>query len=109
MGVKTIIYPVKDLKKARTSFINILGADPYTDNPYYVGFRVEDQEIGLDPAGHKEGMTAYYTVADITKMKKFLLENGAKVIQDIKDVGGGGLIASLRDSEGNIIGLMQDS
>jgi len=35
------------------------------------------------------------------------VDAGAKIIQEIKDVGGGGLTASVKDQNGNIIGLIQ--
>jgi len=53
------------------------------------GFRVGDQEIGLDPNGHKQGMTGYYHVDDIKKSLQSLLDSGAQVQQEVKDVGGG--------------------
>lgn len=106
-GVKTIIYPVKDLAAAKELFAKLLGVEPYADAPYYVGFRVGDQEVGLDPNGHKEGMTTYYQVDDIKKSLQELLDAGAKVVQDVKDVGDGKLIASVKDPDGNIIGLTQ--
>ncbi len=56
-GMKTVIYPVRDLGQAKALFHNLLGVQPYTDSPYYVGFRIGDQEIGLDPNFHKAGMT----------------------------------------------------
>jgi hypothetical protein len=52
-GVRTIIYPVKDMARAKMQFRTLLGVEPYSDQPYYVGFRVGDQDIGLDPNGHK--------------------------------------------------------
>ena len=106
-GAKTIIYPVKDLARAKTLFSKLLGVEPYADEAYYVGFRVEDQEIGLDPHGHKEGMTAYFPVDDIKKSLQSLLDAGAQTQQEIKDVGGSKLIASAKDPDGNIIGLIQ--
>jgi predicted enzyme related to lactoylglutathione lyase len=33
---------------------------------------------------------------------------GAQLQQEIKDVGGGRLIATVNDTDGNIIGLLQD-
>jgi predicted enzyme related to lactoylglutathione lyase len=107
-GIKTVIYPVKDINKSKTFFKNLLGIDPYTDNPYYVGFRIGDQEFGLDPNGHRDGMTPYYHVDDIKKSLNSVLEAGAQTIQDIKDVGGGKMIASVKDANGNIIGLLQE-
>jgi predicted enzyme related to lactoylglutathione lyase len=106
-GVGTIIYHVKDIARAKMLFGELLGVEPYADAPYYVGFKVGNQDIGLDPNGHKEGMTAYYHVDDINKSLKSLVDAGAEIIQEIKDVGGGRLIASVKDADGNIIGLIQ--
>ena len=105
-GIKTVIYPVKDIARAKALFSKLLGVAPYADTAYYVGFRVGDQEIGLDPNGHKAGMTAYYHVDDIKKSLQLLLDAGAQVEQEVKDVGGGRLIASVKDADGNIIGLI---
>ncbi len=107
-GIKTVIYPVKDIGKAKAMFTKLLGVEPYADSPYYVGFKVGDQDIGLDPNGHKHGMTAYYTVDDIKASLQVLVDAGAQVQQEIKDVGKGKLIAAARDADGNIIGLTQE-
>ena len=88
----------------------LLGVEPYTDEAYYVGFRVGDQEIGLDPHGHNKGMTGpigYYHVNDIKKSLQLLLDAGAQVQQEVQDVGGGKLIASVKDADSNIFGLIQ--
>jgi predicted enzyme related to lactoylglutathione lyase len=106
-GIRTVIYPVNDIARAKALFSKLLGVAPYADTAYYVGFRVGDQEIGLDPNGHKAGMTAYYHVDDIKKSLQLLLDTGAQVEQEVKDVGRGKLIASARDADGNIIGLIQ--
>lgn len=105
-GIRTVIYPVKDINKAKALFSALLNTKPYVDQPYYVGFRVGDQEIGLDPNGHKHGMTAYYAVSDIRKSLHLLLGAGAHVVEEVRDVGGGKLIASVT-VDGNIIGLVQ--
>ena len=76
-GIGVITYPVSDLAQAKTLFRTLLGVEPYVDEAYYVGFRVGDQEIGLDPHGHRKGMTGpvvYLTVADIQSRLKQLLE-----------------------------------
>jgi predicted enzyme related to lactoylglutathione lyase len=106
-GIKTVIYPVKDVGKAKAMFSKLLGVAPYADAAYYVGFKVGDQDIGLDPNGHKHGMTAYYEVSDIKQSLQSLVDDGAQVVQAIKDVGGGKLIAAAKDADGNIIGLAQ--
>lgn len=108
-GIKTIIYPVKDLAKAKAMYGALLGVPPTADAPYYVGFTVAGQDIGLDPHGHTEGMTAYWHVDDIKSSMQALLDAGAETLQAVKDVGGGRLIASVKDTDGNIIGLLQPS
>jgi predicted enzyme related to lactoylglutathione lyase len=110
-GIPLVIYPVKDLAKAKTLYGNLLGIKPYADAPYYVGFKVGDQEIGLDPNGHKQGMTGpviYFEVDDIQKSLQILLDAGATAQQKVKDVGGGRLIATVKDADDNVIALMQN-
>jgi predicted enzyme related to lactoylglutathione lyase len=108
-GVKTIIYPVKDLAREKEMFGKFLGVEPYSDAPYYVGFKVGEQDIGLDPNGHKDGIIPYYHVNDIQKSLQWLTDSGAQALQETKNVGGGRLIASVRDADGNVIGLVQDA
>ncbi len=110
-GAKTIIFPVTDLGQAKAVFTALLGVEPESDQPYYVGFSVGGQQIGLDPNGHRTGMTgpvAYWHVDDIAGSLKALVDAGATVKQEAKDVGGGRLIATLTDADGNPIGLLQD-
>jgi predicted enzyme related to lactoylglutathione lyase len=109
-GIRTVIYPVKDIAQAKTLYSKLLGTEPLMDEPYYVGFKVGDQDIGLDPNSHNQGMTGpvgYYHGDDIKKSLQALLDAGAQVQQEVKDVGWGKLIASVKDADGNIIGLIQ--
>ena len=95
---------------AKTLYRTLLGVEPYVDEGYYVGFKVGSQEIGLDPNGHNAAMTGpvgHWHVDDIQKSLRRLLDAGAQAHQDAKDVGGGELVASVKDAAGNIIGLMQ--
>jgi predicted enzyme related to lactoylglutathione lyase len=111
-GVTTIIYPVKDVEQATALYSTLLGVEPYMANPYYVGYKVAGQDIGLDPNGHSAGMTgplAYHHVSDIAATLQALLDAGATLVQATKDVGAGKLIASVKDADGNPIGLMQES
>ena len=105
-GIKTVVYPVKDLARSKAVFRDLLGVEPYVDGPYYVGFKIDNQDIGLAP-GSSEGMTAFYHVDDIRKNLKLLVDAGAQMVQQVKDVGGGKLIASVKDENGSIIGLIQ--
>ena len=110
--IELFVYPVKDIAQAKALYSTLLGTDPYVDGAYYVGFRVGDQEIGLDPHGHTKGMTGpvgYWQVSDIQKSLQALLDAGAQVQQAVKNVGGGRLTALVKDADGNITGLMQDT
>ena len=111
-GVKTVVYPVKDLAKARDLYARLLGVAPYADEPYYVGFRIGDQDIGLDPNGHSQGLTGgvpYIEVAGLDGLVAQLVEGGATVQQAAMDVGGGRRIARVTDADGNVIGLLEDA
>ena len=107
-GIKTVIYPVKDMNQSKTMFRKLLGVEPYADQPYYVGFKVNDQDIGLVPNNPEAGVTAFYHVDDIKDSLQILVDAGATIIQDIKNVGGERLIASTKDADGNLIGLIQN-
>lgn len=109
-GLKTVVYPVADLARAKPIYAALLGVEPYVDQPYYVGFRVGDQELGLDPNGHAAGLTGpidYWEVEDIEATVGRLVGAGAEVQQPVKDVGGGKLIASVKDADGNVTGVTQ--
>ncbi|HEY3504285.1 MAG TPA: VOC family protein [Actinocatenispora sp.] len=109
-GMTTILYPVTDLDAAKATFRALLGVEPAQDTPYYVGFEVGGQTIGLDPGGHQRGMrggVGYVEVDDIAGRLQALLAAGAETVEDVHDVGGGKLIASVRDADGNVLGLMQ--
>ena len=111
-GIKTIIFPVKDLAKAKALFSQLLGVEPYADQAYYVGFKVDSQDIGLDPNGHRSGMTgpvAYLHVDDIQSSLQVLVDAGGEAQGKVRDVGGGRLIVTVKDVDGNPIGLLQDA
>lgn len=107
-GFSLFVYPVTDLARAKQLYSQLLGVEPYVDGTYYVGFRVGDQEIGIDPNGHTSGMNGpigYQQVDDIARSLQRLLEVGAQVQQAIHDVGGGLLVATVKDADNNILGL----
>jgi predicted enzyme related to lactoylglutathione lyase len=109
-GIKVHIYPVGDLAKAKAVFTAGLGVEPYVDEAYYVGYKVGDQEIGLDPHGHQQGVTQpidYWEVGDLARTLQTMLDAGAQVHDAAKDVGGGKQRAIVKDADGNLIGLLQ--
>lgn len=109
-GMQTIMYPVADLEDAKRLFDTLFGTDPYMDELYYVGYNVAGQDVGLDPNGHEKGLkgpTGYWHVTDIAAALDGLVAQGAKTTQNITDVGGGKLIATVEDANANVIGLLQ--
>ncbi|MFE2102996.1 VOC family protein [Streptomyces sp. NPDC059468] len=105
------MYPVKDKDRSKALFTALLGVEPYVDEPYYVGFKAAGQDVGLDPSGHAQGLTGpvpFWHVADLRERLAALLEAGAELLQDVRDVGNGRLIASVKDPDGNLVGLLQD-
>ena len=109
-GMKTVMYPVNDIAAAKKIYAQLLGVEPYMDEPYYLGFNVDGQDVGLDPNGERKGMTGpvgYWHVDDIEKSLQALLDAGATAGQPVRDVGGGKLIATVTDPDGNVVGLLQ--
>jgi len=110
-GIKIVLHPVSDLAAAKAVYAALLGVPPTADAEYYVGFEAEGQHIGLLPGGGPQGMTspvAYWQVADIEAKLAEVTAAGATVKEPARDVGGGRLVASVTDADGNVLGLMQD-
>ncbi|MFB7644477.1 VOC family protein [Streptomyces sp. NPDC056084] len=109
-GIKTVLHPVTDLAAAKAVYTALLGVTPTSDEPYYVGYETEGQQIGLVPGGADRGMTgpvAYWHVADIEAKLAEVTAAGAKVKEPANDVGGGRLVATFTDPDGNVLGLIQ--
>jgi predicted enzyme related to lactoylglutathione lyase len=108
-GIKTVLHPVSDVGAAKAVYTALLGIAPQHDAPYYVGFDVAGQHIGLVPGGG--GMTspvAYWHVPDIEAKLAEVTAAGATVKEPPHDVGGGRLVATVTDPDGNVLGLLQD-
>jgi predicted enzyme related to lactoylglutathione lyase len=110
-GIKTVLHPVSDLERAKPVYAALLGVAPQSDAPYYVGFEAAGQQIGLVPGGAAQGMTspvAYWHVSDIEAKLAEVTAAGATVKEPAHDVGGGRLVATVTDPDGNVLGLLQD-
>ena len=107
-NVPLIVFPVKDLEKAKTFYGTFLGTTPYVESAYYVGYKVGDQEVGLDP-NSSTGPIAYVDVEDIKSSLAAMTAAGGEIVQDVKDVGGGLLIAQVKDADGNVVGMRQQA
>lgn len=109
-GPGSLIFPSNDLDADKAFWTTALGVEPYFDEPFYVGFTVDGREVGLDPHAAAEGLSypvSYWTTTDIQATRGALIARGAFAHTDVKDVGQGVLLATLRDRTGNVFGLIQ--
>jgi predicted enzyme related to lactoylglutathione lyase len=110
-GIKIVLHPVSDLTTAKVVYAALLGVAPQADSPYYVGFEAAGQHIGLVPGGGPQDMTspvAFWQVEDIEAKLAEVTAAGATVKEPAHDVGGGRLVATVTDPDGNVLGLLQD-
>ncbi len=110
-GIKIVLHPVSDLEAARAVYTALLGIEPQADSSYYVGYDTGGQHIGLVPGSAAQGMTspvAYWQVPDIEAKLAEVTAAGATLKDPVRDVGNGRLVATFTDSDGNVLGLVQD-
>jgi len=113
LGLRTVVYKVGDLARAKDWYRAILGIDPYFDEPFYVGFSVGGYELGLDPDTSKDasgpgGAVAYWGVADAAAALARLTAAGAAPHAALQEVGGGIRVATVRDPFGNLVGVIEN-
>ena len=111
-GLRTVIYAVPDLERAKAWYSRVLGKEPYFSQPFYVGFNVGGFELGLDPdrSGVAVGSNAvaYWGVEDARAEVARVVGLGAKEHKSVQDVGEGILVAAVSDPFGNVIGIIQN-
>jgi predicted enzyme related to lactoylglutathione lyase len=109
-GLRTVIYKVPDLERAKSWYAGVLGFEPYFAEPYYVGFQVGGFELGLDPdmagASAGGGVVPYWGVDDAAAAYARLLELGAAAGSPPQEVGGGIQVATVKDPFGNAFGII---
>ncbi len=111
-GLRTAIYYAPDIEATKLWYTKIMGVAPYFDEPFYVGFNIGGYELGLipdapAPSNPPSGVIVYWDVTDSHTALKHLLDNGASLREDIQDVGGGILVATVIDPFGNIFGIIE--
>lgn len=109
-GLRTVIYAVTDLFRAKEWYGMVLGKEPYFDQPFYVGYNVGGFELGLIPDGKPGagGTMAYWGVPDAAAELNRLQGLGAKVNEAVQEVGGGVKTATVLDPFGNVFGIIEN-
>ena len=113
LGLRTVIYKVTDLAKAKAWYSEAFGITPYFDEPFYVGFVVGGYELGLDPDVSRQqpgpgGSVAYWGVRDLAETLARLREQNVNVTAPLQEVGEGIKVAAVSDPFGNRIGLIEN-
>jgi predicted enzyme related to lactoylglutathione lyase len=113
LGLRTVIYRVDDLDRAKAWYRDAFEVEPYFDEPYYVGFSIGGFELGLDPDLSEGkpgpgGSIAYWGIDSIELAYARFVKLGALPLVGIKEVGGGIKVATLADPFGNTIGLIEN-
>ena len=110
LGLRTAIYPVGELERAKRWYVEVLGIEPYFDEPFYVGFSVGGFELGLVPDGTPgtSGPQPLWGVEDAKADFQRLLALGATELEPVTAVGGDILVAAVRDPFGNRLGIIEN-
>mgnify|MGYP003894992583 CR=1 FL=1 len=111
LGLRTVVYNVGDLQKAKEWYSRAFKTKPYFDEPFYVGFNIAGYELGLLPEENPrtdkvESAFVYWGVEKIEEEYELLIQQGAMEHEKPHSVGGPLLVASVRDPWGNILGLI---
>jgi predicted enzyme related to lactoylglutathione lyase len=110
-GLRTAIYKVPDINAAKQWYATAFETQPYFDEAFYVGFNIDGYELGLQPGdsgtGNKTGsVVAYWSAQDVAATYQRLVGVGATGNEPPQEVGGGIIVATVKDPWGNMIGLI---
>src|SRR5438105_1199528 len=112
-GLRTAIYRVPELDRAKAWYSRVLGIAPYFDQPFYVGFSVGGYELGLDPDSSSTpaasgGVIVYWGVSGVSAALERLLSLGATGRTGVQEVGEGIRVATVLDPFGNVLGMIEN-
>ncbi len=112
LGLRTVVYKVDELERAKQWYSDVLGQQPYFDQPFYVGFNVGGYELGLDPdmtdVTRGNNQPVYWGVENCETALAGLMEKGARQHSAPQEVGGGIVVASVLDPFGNVFGIIEN-
>ena len=110
LGLRTAIYPVKNLEAAKAWYTQVVGQPPYFDQPFYVGFSVGGFELGLVPDGDSgvNGAQPLWGVISADEAFAKLLSFGAVALEPVTEVGEGIKVGAVTDPFGNRFGIIEN-
>ena len=111
LGLRTLGYKVSDIEKAKQWYTDILGIEPYFDEPFYGGFNVGGYEVGL---AHEEQVdtaatgnaSTYWGVDNVQEVYDMLLSKGATPHEEPTNVGDDIVVAAVKDPWNNVFGII---
>lgn len=111
LGLRTAIYKVPDIVKAKQWYTDAFATEPYFDMPFYVGFNIAGYELGLHPdekneSNKSENVEMYWGVNNVEASYNRLLSLGATAHQSPQNVGEEIIVATVKDPWNNIIGII---
>lgn len=111
LGLRTTIYKVEAIDKAKQWYSEAFNTKPYFDEPFYVGFNIGGYELGLMPSDKldekkSENVVTYWGVENIDIEYKRLIYLGASEFEVPQNVGGDIMVAAVKDPWGNVIGII---
>jgi len=111
LGLRTTIYKVGDIEKAKEWYTKAFDTKQYFDEPFYVGFNIGGYELGLLPEENAakektDSVLSYWGVEDINETYEKLIKLGAVEHEKPTNVGGELMVASVKDPWNNIIGII---
>lgn len=111
LGLRTLNYKVTDITAAKDWYRKVLGIDPYFDEPFYVGFNIGGYELGLSTEENVDNSatdtsTTYWGVENVQEVYNMLLAKGAKEHEQPTEVGGGIIVAAVKDPWNNVFGII---
>lgn len=108
LGLRSLIYPAPDIDASKEWYTNMLGFEPYFDEPDYVGFDLGGYELGLFRLGDPTlGPLTYWGVGDAEQALAHLVAAGAAIKEPLHDIGPLRM-ASVTDSAGYVFGIIQN-
>jgi hypothetical protein len=108
-GLRTVIYPSTDLGADKAWWSELLGKQPYVDEPFYVGFEVAGYELALLPdADPSDGALVYWGVDDVQASAQSAIASGSVEHTPVANVGDDIVTATVRTPAGTILGLIHN-